>query len=331
MDPHYYSCIKLFTFSLPLFCLLSWSWPAMSTTASILPRQSSTHLAADTLSTRGYSLFAPLISSLSTTPNLSGTLLAPPVFAFSSAATRFLNNRRPPPRRSISLLLYHTIKPPLVLTWTNLSSPEDGDEFRTLHSNNCLYLFRSPYGGEISIYPAPYKKPTAAVKIRQPDLYVDEHLTVHGIDGVQDPSFAIQCNVPNPDPMADGAVKFRLNRTFLDRAMRAWCRTGYNVVAAAMAIRRSEILSLTSLMIFAVSDENLFLKPGGFRYNFGHHVDPIRHRFADLAKITAGGMELGTLSPNKTVLVNSVDGAVNVDGVAVDDDKLLEYLPRYSI
>ncbi|KAL6575558.1 hypothetical protein OROHE_000935 [Orobanche hederae] len=122
--------------------------------------------------------------------------------------------------------------------------------------------------------------------------------------------------------MADGAVKFQLNRTFLDRAMRAWRRTGYNVVAAAMAIRRSEILSLTSLMIFAVSDENLFLKPGGFRYNFRHHVEPIRRRFADFAKITAGGMELGTLAPNKTVLVNSVDGAVNVDGVAVDETEV---------
>ncbi|KAL6575559.1 hypothetical protein OROHE_000936 [Orobanche hederae] len=75
-----------------------------------------------------------LISSLSTTTNLSGTLLAPPVFAFSSAAARFLNNRRPPPRRSISLLLCHTIKPPLVLTCTNLSSRDDRDEFRTLHS-----------------------------------------------------------------------------------------------------------------------------------------------------------------------------------------------------
>ncbi|KAL6493912.1 hypothetical protein OROGR_031821 [Orobanche gracilis] len=329
MDPHHYSYIKLLTFSLPLFCLLSWSWLAVSTTAPILPRPSSTHLADDTLRTRVYSLFASLISSLSTTTNFSGTLLAPPDFAFSSPVTRFLNNRRPPPRPSISLLLYHTIKPPVVLTWTTLSSRDDGDEFRTLHSNNCLYLFRSPYGGEISISPSPYKKPTAAVKIRQPDLYLDEHLTVHGIDGVLDPSLAVQCNVPNPDPMADNAVKFRLNWTFLDRVMRELRRTGYNVVAAAMAIRRSEILSLTSLTVFAVSDENLFLKPGGFRYNFRRHVVPVRYRFADFAKITAGGMKLDTLAPNKTVLVKSVDGAVNVDGVVVGETEV--YLNRWIV
>ncbi|KAI3444900.1 hypothetical protein Pfo_001565 [Paulownia fortunei] len=317
MDPYHYSCIKLFTFSLPLFCFLSWSWGASSTTTPFLPPPSSALLAADILRTRGYSLFASLIVSFSTTANFSGTLLVPPDFAFSFAAAKFLNNRRPPPRPSISLLLYHTLKPPLVLTWPTLSSRDDGDELRTLYNNNCLYLFRSSYGGEISISSSPFKNPMIAVKIRQPDLYVDEHLTVHGIDGVLDPSFATKCSVPYADPMAD-AVPRQVNRTVLDRAMRALRRTGYNVVSAAMAIRRSELLSLTSVTVFAVSDENLFLKAGGFRYDFRHHVVPMRHRFADLAKLTAGGMELDTLAPNKTVLVDSVDGAVNVDGVAVD-------------
>ncbi|KAL3654137.1 hypothetical protein CASFOL_003818 [Castilleja foliolosa] len=117
------------------------------------------------------------------------------------------------------------------------------------------------------------------VKIRQPDLYVDEHLTVHGIDGVLDPSLSVKCNFPNPNPMADDAVT-----------------------------------------VFVLSDENLFLKPGGFIFNFRHHVVPMRRRFADLAKIT--GAPLDTLVPNKTVLIESVDGAVSVDGVAVDETEV---------
>ncbi|CAA0827164.1 Unknown protein [Striga hermonthica] len=327
MDSHHYSSIKFFTFFLPLLCLLYWSWPALSThgatAAPLLPRPSSTRLAADTLRDRGYTIFASLLDSMSVTTNFSSNLLAPPDFVFSSAAAKFLSNRRPPPRPSVSLLLYHTIRSPLILSWPSLSSRDDGDKFHTLDSGNCLYLFRSPYGGEISVSSTPYKNPMVAVKIRQPDLYVDEQLAVHGIDGVLDQSFATKCNFPFPDPLAEDAVPRRMNRRFLDRAVRALRRTGYNVVAAAMAIRKSELLSLTSVTVFAVSDENLFLKPGGFRYNFRQHVVPARHRFANLARITtAGGTILETLSPNKTIFVDTVDGTVNVDGVAVDETEV---------
>ncbi|GER57818.1 fasciclin-like arabinogalactan protein [Striga asiatica] len=320
MDSHRCSCIKLFTFFLPLLCLLFWSWPALSThgptAAPLLPPPSSTRLAADTLRDRGYSLFASLLDSMSVTTNFSGTLLAPPDFAFSSAAAKFLSTRLLPPLPSVSLLLYHTIRPPLILSWPALSSRRDGDEFHTLDSGNCLYLFRSPYGGEISVSSTPYKNPMVAVKIRQPDLF-------HGIDGVLDQSFSTKCNFPFPDPVAEGAVPRRVNQGFLDRAVRALRRTGYNVVAAAMAFRKSDLLSLTSVTVFAVSDENLFLKPSGFRYNFRHHVVPVRHRFANLARITtAGGTDLETLSPNKTVFVDTVDGTINVDGVAVDETEV---------
>ncbi|KAL0429358.1 UNVERIFIED_CONTAM: hypothetical protein Sradi_0561800 [Sesamum radiatum] len=318
MDLYHYSCVKFFTLSLPLFCLLSWSWGASSSAVPSLPPPSSALLAADTIRTRGYSLFASVINSISvTTTNFSGTLLVPPDFAFSFATAKFLNNRRPPRRPSIPLLLYHTLKPPLVLTWSNLSSRDDGDELRTLYNNNCLYIFTSSLGGEVSISSSPFKNPAAAVKIRQPDLYVDDHLTVHGIDGALDLSLATTCSVPDADPAAE-AFPRQVNRTSLEHAIKTLKRRGYNVVAAAMAIRRSELLSLTSVTVFAVSDENLFLKPDGFRYDFHHHVVPVRHRLDNLAKPTAAGMELDTLAPNKTVIVHSIDGVVSVDGIPVN-------------
>ncbi|KAL8495849.1 hypothetical protein ACS0TY_019822 [Phlomoides rotata] len=305
MDPFHRSCIKLFT----LLCLLSWSSGAASTAVPLLSPPSSATLAADTLRSRGYSIFASLIVSITTTTNFSGTLLAPPDFAFSFASAKILNKQRP----SVPLLLYHTLSPPLILTWAALASRDDGDELRTFYNNNCLYLLRNSFG-EVSISASPFKNPITAVVIRQPDLYVDEHLTVHGIDGALDPSFATKCSVPYIEPTAD-AVPRQMNRIFLDRAMRGLWRKGYNVVAAAMAIRRSELLSLTSVTVFAVSDETLFMKPDGFRYDFRHHVVPIRQRFADLEK--SGRLELFTLAPNKTVVVETVDGAVNVDGVAM--------------
>lgn len=89
------------------------------------------------------------------------------------------------------------------------------------------------------------------------------------------------------------------------------------MVAAAMSVRRSELLSLMSVTIFAVDDRSLFLAPGGFRYDFLHHVLPTRLRFDDLSTLAGSRTEVDTLAPNKTILVYSVNGAISADGVAV--------------
>ncbi|CAI9769637.1 unnamed protein product [Fraxinus pennsylvanica] len=323
MEIQQYSCFKMMAYFLPLFCLLlSWSWGVAYSIptpfAHISPPPSSAVLASEALRNRGYSLFASVLLSLSTTStNFSGTLLAPPDFAFSFATAKFLNNRSPPPRPSTFLLLYHTIKPPLVLTWLSLSSRPSGDELRTFYNNNCLFLFKNSYSGEISISSSSSENLISAVKIRQPDLYVDDNLTVHGIDGVLDPTFATKCSFPDVDPMTR-IHPSKVNRSFLDHAIRALRWRGFNVVATAMAIKRPELLSLSSVTVFAVSDKNFFSRSGGFHYDFQHHVVPGRQHFADLAKLPARGKDFDTLAPNKTILAHSTDGTVTVDGIVVD-------------
>ncbi|CAA2960970.1 Hypothetical predicted protein [Olea europaea subsp. europaea] len=327
MEIHQYSCFKMVAYFLPLFCLLlSWSWGAAYSIptpfAHISPPPSSAVLASEALRNRGYSLFASILHSLSTTStNFSGTLLAPPDFAFSFATAKFLNNRSPPPRPSTFLLLYHTLKPPIVLTWLSLSSRPNGDELRTYYNNNCLFLFKNSYGGEISISSSSSDNLISAVKIRQPDLYVDDHLTVHGIDGVLDPTFATKCSFPDVDPMTR-IHPSEVNRSFLDHAIRALRWRGFNVVATAMAIKRSELLSLSSVTVFAVSDKNFFSRSGGFHFDFRHHVVPKRQHFADLAKLPASGKDFDTLAPNKTVLVHSTDGTVTIDSIMVDGTEI---------
>ncbi|KAL2461377.1 Uncharacterized protein Adt_44797 [Abeliophyllum distichum] len=323
MEIHQHSCFKLLAVSIPIVCLLlSWSWGAAYSIptpfAHVSPPPSSAGLAAEALRNRGYSLFASVLLSLSTTAtNFSGTLLAPPDFAFSFATAKFLNSRSPPPRPSTFLLLYHTLKPPLVLTWFSLLSRPNGDELRTLYNNNCLFLFKNSFGGEISISSSLSENLLSAVKIRQPDLYVDDHLTVHGIDGVLDPTFATKCSFPDVDPMIH-IHPSQVHRSFLDHAIRALRWRGFSVVATAMAINRPKLLSLSSVTVFAVSDKNFFSRSGGFYYDFRRHVVPERHHLADLAKFPPGRKEFDTLAPNKTVLVHSTDGAVSVDGVVVD-------------
>ncbi|XP_051144185.1 uncharacterized protein LOC127260497 [Andrographis paniculata] len=317
-------------FTLLLLFLLSCSAASSAdpTGVNLPPPSSSALVAAEILRSRGYSLFASVIVSLSfVSSNFSGTVLAPPDFAFASATAMFLNNRRPAPRPSVTLLLYHTLKPPLVLTWPAISARDVGDELPTLYNNNCLYVFRSPYGGDVLISSSPLRNPLDAVQIRQPDLYADDRLTVHGIDGVLDPSFAARCSAArNSDVRTmEQEGRRRVNRTFLDHAMRGLRRAGFTTVAAAMAVARSEMLSLPSVTIFAVSDRNLFLKPGGFRFDFHHHVVPIRRRIADLAI----GTELVTLAPNKTLAVDSVDGTLTVGGVVVGKTEV--YRSRWII
>uniref|UniRef100_A0A5B7BMY4 FAS1 domain-containing protein n=1 Tax=Davidia involucrata TaxID=16924 RepID=A0A5B7BMY4_DAVIN len=309
--PH--SFFKLFAISLPLFCLLI-SWAASTTPP---PPPLSALTAAEALRTRGYSLFAAIIDAAATDTdswNGTGTILAPPDFAFSFATAKFNSHRHAPPRPSTSLLLYHTLKK--TLTWHNLTARSDGHEFRTLYDNRCVFVSKN-FNGELSI--AGTKKTVIAVKIRQPDLYVDDQLTVHGIDGVLDPSSASKCSFP--DQQFKVQIKTEIDRSYLDHAVRALRRRGFSMVATAMAIKRCDLMNLTALTVFAPSDLSLFSASDGFRYDFRYHVVPNRLRFADLARLPVG-TEIETTAPNKTVVIGSINGVLTVNGVTVDGSEI---------
>lgn len=293
---------KIFAISLPLFCLLSW---ASSTATSPLPPQSA-QAASQSLKTRGYSIFADLIAATATTDswNGTGTVLAPPDFAFSSAAAKFN------PHSSASLLLYHTLKEPL--TWQTLSSRAHGHPLPTWQSNLCVFLSKG-LNGNLGISPRKQQSSTiVAVKIRRPDLYVDDHLTVHGVDSVLDPTSLSTCSFPDQTVH----VESQIDRSFLDHAVRALKRRGFGVVATAMATKHSDLIRLPEITIFAPSDAILFSISDGFRFDFLHHVVPKRRHFADIASLSAG-TAIETLSPNKSVVVQSQNGGVTVNGVAV--------------
>ncbi|KAA8515753.1 hypothetical protein F0562_018636 [Nyssa sinensis] len=306
------SFFKLFTISFPLFCLLI-SWAASTTTS---PSPPSSLAAAEAIRNRGYSLFAAIIDATATDANSwngTGTILAPPDFAFSFATAKFNSHRRAPPRPSTSLLLYHTLKQ--TLTWHNLTTCSDGHELRTLYENRCVFVSTNLHG-ELSV--AGTKKTVMAVKIRQPDLYVDDQLTVHGVDSVLDPSSASKCSFPEQSTVE---IKTEIDGSYLDHAVRALRRRGFSMVATAMAIKRSDLMSLTTLTVFAPSDLSLFSASNGFRYDFRYHVVPNRIRFADLARLPVG-TEIETIAPNKTVMIGSVNGVVTVNDVPIDGSEI---------
>lgn len=297
------------TIALSFFCfLLSWG----SSTQTPYPSASSAHAAADALRNRGYSLFASTIDS--TNNDFSGTILAPPDFIFSA---KILRNHPSPPRPSSILLRYHTLKTPL--TWVNLLSNVNGAEIRpTLYNNNCLFFFKSSTG-EVSI--SSTENSIGFVKIRQPDIYVDDHLTVHGIDGVLDPTSAKKCSVLDVQTSAITQSQGH-HRSLLDHAIKALRRRRFTVAATALTIKRPELLSLTSVSVFVPSDMALFSQPEGFRYDYRHHVVPQRYRFGDLARYAKGTVVFQTLAPNKTLVVNFIDGVLTVNGVIVNSTEV---------
>ncbi|KAM3356832.1 hypothetical protein P3S68_023546 [Capsicum galapagoense] len=283
-----------------------------SASSTAPPPPFSAHAAADELRNRGYSVFASTIDS--TNKNFSGTILAPPDFIFSA---KILSNLPSPPRPSTILLRYHTLN--TSLTWVNLLSNVNGAEIPTLYNNNCLFFFKSS-NGEISIS-STGNNSIGVVNIRQPDIYVDDHLTVHGIDGVLDPTSAKECSVP--EVQTTSIIQSPDHRSFLDHAIRALRRRRFTVAATALAIKRPELLSLSSVSVFAPSDMSLFANPDGFRYDYRHHVVPKRYRFGNLARNGKGAtVVFETLSPKKKLVVNYVDGFVTVNSVRVNSTEV---------
>lgn len=142
---------------------------------------------------------------------------------------------------------------------------------------------------------------------------MDDHLTVHGIDGVLDPTSASKCFLPNPTV----EIKSQVDRSFLDHAIRALNRRGFTIVATAMAIKRLDLLRLKAVTVFAPADETLFSSSDGFRYDFLHHVVPKRLRLMELSRVPAGTL-METMAPNKMVVTGETDGSLTINGVKIN-------------
>ncbi|KAK1364683.1 Fasciclin-like arabinogalactan protein [Heracleum sosnowskyi] len=305
LDHNTHTVFNLFTFSFPILLIsIFLTWAASSSSLPSSPSSSSATAASNFLSPRGYSLFASAL--LSPSFNATGTVLAPPDFAILLAAKTYLHA---PPRASLSLLLYHTLNVPL--TYQQVLSIADNSELHTLSGDNCLFLYKKS-NGDVTI--AVNKKRSLSVKIRQPDLYVDDHLTVHGIDGVLDPNSASTCSgIHHPKVR----VKAHVDRIFLDHSIRALKRRGFTVVGTAMAINRRDLMELNGITVFAVSDASLFSVSDGFRYDFSHHVVKKRMRLTEISRVPLGTV-METMNPNKTIVFGESDGRVTINGVQIN-------------
>ncbi|XP_077238441.1 fasciclin-like arabinogalactan protein 21 [Tasmannia lanceolata] len=305
--------MAIFLLSFITFILLSTFLPFSS---SSLPPSTTIYTATQILRRNGYSLFATALessASSNSTPhwNFTGTLFAPPDSAFFSSRRFKSGYRRRLLRPTSHLLVYHTLHQPL--RFENLSSFQNGSPFQTLYRSRCLFLSRSPNG---EIHLSTNKRLIwSHVRIHQPNLYSDDHLTVHGIDGVLDHLSASRCPRRKPTDVEDLATLSSI--PYLERAVHSLRLIGYSVVATAMWIRRSELTPLRSVTVLAPTDENLLAGSDDFRYDLRYHVLPDQILSLDLANLSQG-TRIDTLVPGRTVVVGSSNGAVTINGVVID-------------
>nr|DAD24942.1 TPA_asm: hypothetical protein HUJ06_026406 [Nelumbo nucifera] len=301
----------------PLFFLLLSL--AVSTASS--PAAAASSSAAETLRNRGYSFFANAIAAAIDLRgwNGTGTVFATPDSSFSYATAKFKNGRAPPPPAT-SLLLYHTLRETLL--FEDLRTLPVGKAFPTFARRNCLYICKNP-SGELGI--AGRKKPKGyCVIIRQPNLYVQEDLIIHGVDAILDPSSGSKCRISPVDLLTGTASSpySKVDRdSFLDDAVTVLRSRGYSVVATSMVVRHKDLTNLTGVTVFAPSDESLFTLTDGFRYDFRYHAVPQLLRLSDLKRLP-NGSKIKTLVPGKEIVVRSVNGVILVNGIKVDSTEI---------
>nr|DAD36411.1 TPA_asm: hypothetical protein HUJ06_007052 [Nelumbo nucifera] len=273
------------------------------------PSSTSVSAATESIRNRGYSLFAGAMDAAVDLDgwNGTGTIFAPLDFAFSRAAARFKSGRAPT-LPTTSRLLYHTSRK--ILLFEDLTTWPVGKALPTFSPGRCIFIYKNPLGqlciANKNIPAGDY------VRIRQPNLYVDENLAIHGVDGILDPSLAPKCRTVHDadDPTARGD-------SFLDDAVRVLRRRNYGVVATSIALRLPELTKLTAFTVFAPRDKNLFTLADGSRYDFRHHVVPRLLRLSDLERLP-DGTKLETLVPGTEIEVRFNNGVVTVNGAKVN-------------
>lgn len=307
------NCFRFALFSTLLFSRFSPSpsltfFPSPPSSASLYsPQPASAPSASATLLSRGYSLMAGILDYASALGanhagwNGSGTLFAP-------SDSAFRNRRKLPPYPTPSILLYHTARIPSLLL-ADITTMSTGSSLPTFsRRRRCVFLRQTP-AGELCIAESPFRRSQPCVKMREPDLFHDGNLAIHGIDGVLDPSISSPC-------------RFDAWRRapHLDAAVTALRRKGYFTVAEALRVRRSELVRLPAITLFA--PRGIVGDSDRFREVLSHHVVPRRYDLHDLARLSLG-QKIQTIASSREIAVGyDAEGAITVDGISIEGDAI---------
>lgn len=153
------------------------------------------------------------------------------------------------------------------------------------------------------------------VEITRPDLYADRNVVVHGIQGFVSHLSPLSCVIERTTslsfPPAPPVAEFHLMASMLDDAMLRLRISGFSILALALKVKRSELLELRSMTLFAVDDVGIFADYDGgqsFVENLRMHVVPdMRLAAADLEGLAAGTV-LPTMEWGESLVVTTAGG-----------------------
>ncbi|XP_047336085.1 fasciclin-like arabinogalactan protein 21 [Impatiens glandulifera] len=310
---------KQFTFSAFIFLCITIHPSSSSISPSPSPAAApppSAIAASEFLKKHGYSIFASIISLTSSlnsdTWNTTGTIFAPPDFAFSFTTEKFTDHRCSLlPRPSSWLLLLHTLKQ--TLTWNTLIRQPVDEVLHSWLDDRTIFLYRG-VNGETFI--ATDGNPVSSVRILHPDLYISDNIVIHGVDGVLDPASVSNCLSVNPNSV----VRSEIERYYLDHAVRVLRKKGFSVVANALSAKRFNLTRFPAITVFAPSDSNFNSDTDGLNYDVLRHVVPRRMRLKDMEKIPPG-TSIETMATDRKIVIRSVEhhrGSLTANGFAID-------------
>ncbi|KAK9064867.1 hypothetical protein SSX86_016249 [Deinandra increscens subsp. villosa] len=157
------------------------------------------------------------------------------------------------------------------------------------------------------------------VEITRPDLFNNDLVVVHGLQGYVAPLSPFSCNIErmtslsfpapadNRQSVTEQSVQnpAYIMRLMLRDAMLRLRNSGFSILALAMKMNSVELMNLQNITVFAIDDVSIFSGSHSYVNNFRFHIIPNRLLpISDLEKISSGTL-LPSLEAGQSLMVTT--------------------------
>ncbi|KAI9117039.1 hypothetical protein K1719_012038 [Acacia pycnantha] len=268
------------------------------------------HLGFQELATAAPSLSDPASSAASSWTGPST------IFAPSDASLRTCYSCSVP-----NLLREHIV--PGYFTMDYLRKLAFGTKIETLSPGRCITVTYDSVRGNSG--PASDAKVyIGGMEITQPELFNNGMVVVHGIEGFISPLSPFSCDVERMSShlypyhldhrsgqhIPSGSIHPAVMRLMVRDAILRLRNNGFSILALAMKVRYSDLITLNNMTIFAVDDLSIFSGSHSYISNVKFHMVPNHYlTITDLEKLPLG-TPLPTLERGQTLLITNSFGGL---------------------
>ncbi|XP_028755090.1 fasciclin-like arabinogalactan protein 21 [Neltuma alba] len=279
---------------------------------------SQTALLPPILSHLGFQELATAAPSLSDSTSPAATSWTGPstIFAASDASIRTCYSCSVP-----NLLREHIV--PGYFTMDYLRKLAFGTKIETLSPGRCITVTSDSINGNSS-NAADVKVFIGGVEVTQPELFNNGMVVIHGIQGFVAPLSPFSCDVERMSShsypyhldhrsghhIPSGSMQTAIMRLMIRDAILRLRNNGFSILALAMKVKYSELVTLNNMTIFAVDDLSIFSGSHSYISNVRFHIVPNHYlTFTDLEKLPVG-TPLPTLERGQTLLITTSSGGL---------------------